>query len=102
MHTDLIHTIYLMAVSMNESQEDLGVWIKVPDGKLISIAPLLDLFETLNKAEFQDMVDNLEEIRQVLSNYLNESNVWEYKKCTETVGYLHEMMERLNHIVQKR
>ena len=98
--TDIMHTLFIMATEMNKPEENLGFTIRLDSGHQISLAPFLDLCELWVEAEWIDLVDDLDELRNVLSNYLNESNVWAYKECVDTVNLLHEMFHNLNICVQ--
>lgn len=99
-HTDLIHTLHIMASEINKPQENFGIIIRHESGHQLAIAPFLDFCEMSSEVEWVDIVDNLEELMSVLSNYLNESNVWAFKECQQTVSYLHEMLSKINRIIQ--
>lgn len=89
-HTDLMHTLQKMVDAMNKPEENLGFAFRLEDGHVISLAPFFDLFDLWSeRSEWHDLVDNLQELLAVLANYLNDSNVWAYKECVETITNLH-------------
>jgi len=89
-HTDLMHTLHIMVAAMNNPEENLGFSFRLPDATVVSLAPFFDLFDLWSdRSEWHDLVDNLQELLAVLANYLNESNVWAYKECVETITHLH-------------
>ena len=93
-HTELMHTLHLMVAEMNKPEESLGFAFRLPGGSFVSLSPFFDLFDLWSeRSEWLDLVDNLQELLAVLANYLNESNVWEYKECVETITHLHFIFE---------
>lgn len=99
-HTELIHTLHLMVSEMNNSEGHLGFSFRLED-KLVSLAPFFDLFDLWSdRAEWRDLVDNLQELLAVMANYLNESNVWAYKECVETITHLHFIFEMIYHEIE--
>jgi hypothetical protein len=99
-HTELIHTLHIMASEMNKPKDHLGFTIRHESGCEIALEPFFDFCEIFTEEEWIDLVDNLDELRTVLSNYLNDSNVWAYKECVETISYIHEMMSSFNTHIQ--
>lgn len=99
-HTDLIHTLHIMASEIIKPEDHHGVCIRHESGHLLAVAPFIDFCEMFTEPEWRDLVDNLDELRDVLSNYLNESNVWAFKECLETINYLYEMLSQINEIIE--
>ena len=93
-HTDLMHTLLIMVTEMNKPDNSLGLSFRLPDTSTITLTPFFDLFDLWSdRSEWRDLVDNLQELLAVLANYLNESNVWAYKECVETITHLHFIFE---------
>lgn len=85
-----------MVVEMNKPEENLGLSYRLCDGSIITWAPFFDLFDLWSdRSEWRELVDNLQELIRVLANYLNESNVWAYKDCMDTVTLLHFIFENI-------
>lgn len=99
-HVDLIHTLCRMADDMLKVDENSGWAYRMPDGKAFTMDPFFDFCDSLVEVEWTDLVDNLEELMEVLANYANESNVWNFKECSFTLKRLHFLFSRLNNRIQ--
>lgn len=99
-HVDLIHTLCMMSADMLKVEEEHGWILKMPDGQMLALNPFFDFCDSLTEPEWVDLVDNLAELKEVMRNYLNETNVWQFKECGDTLTRLHFFFHRLNLLIQ--
>jgi hypothetical protein len=91
-HTDLVHTLHQCTSDM-ASDKGTGIYIALDCGAQVNMGPLFDFLDSMDSME--DTVDNLEELERVLENYLNETNIKEYKECKYVIGQITEWMKYL-------
>ena len=95
MHNEMIHTLVLVTLDMNKAAEQTGLVMHIGDGKYVSLDPFFYYLESMDDRDFSEVIENLEELRDVLQNYLNETNIWAFKEVSDTVRLLHELMSNL-------
>lgn len=95
LHSDMIHELILVTIEMNKPAEPLGLTIHLGEGKYVSLDPFFEYLEAMTERDFLEVIENLEELRDVLQNYLNETNIWAFKEVSTTVILLHELMSNL-------
>ena len=99
-HTDLIHLLHLCSQEMLKPQTSRFVSLHLDCGTVINLEAFFDFLETLDSLD--DAVDDLEELDRVLQNYLNESNLWQYRECSATVREILYLMRRIAQFINRQ
>ena len=95
LHNEMIHELILVTIEMNKPAEPLSLVICLGEGKYVSLDPFFEYLESMSDLDFSEMIENMVELRDVLQNYLNETNIWAFKEVSDTVRLLHELMSNL-------
>lgn len=99
-HTDLIHLLHRCSVEMLKPEETRFMALHLDDGTVINLEAFFDFLETIDS--LSEAVDDLQELDRVLQNYLNESNIWQYRECSATVREMLYMLDRLDQFIKNQ
>jgi hypothetical protein len=100
-HADHIHLLIMMAQDMVKADVNFSWMYKRIDGTIISVEPIFDFCEDMTADDWTDFIDDLEDLRKVMINYVNPSNVWEFRDCSDILERLYSIFSELNKTVQR-
>lgn len=99
-HTDLIHLLHGCAQGMLHPKPSRFMSLHLDCGTVINLEAFFDFLDELDSID--EAVDDLEELDRVLQNYLNESNIWQYRDCSATVRQVLGLMKRIAFFLNKK
>jgi hypothetical protein len=92
-HTELIDVLHKCADGMIKPYQTRFMAVHLDDGTVINLEAFFNFLDELDC--INECIDDLEELERVLQNYLNESNIWQYRECSGTVREILSLMKRI-------